>query len=628
MNGFNYHEAMTMPRSTRLLTTPHTPQPLRPTGAGARKAFPSASGWLACCALPLALVASPAWAQLRSAPPAAALTSALKAPATASRAEILYLALVAEMQVRADAAGVGYSLMLEAARKSDDPELFRRAVNIALQSRSGSAAIDAAQAWASALPDSAEPHRVLLQMLISMDRMEDSATSLEKMLALTPADERSELLDLVGQVFARAKDVAQAATLLQAKLRPWLADTTTAASAYTAVARVQLAADMAVASRSSLAEALTHKPATPAPGMLAADWLDQTPPMDEAALRQYMDRYPHLHLVRMAYARYLLRASRWQDSEVQLKHLTASDQADLPEAWVILGALQLQLDRHTEAEASFKTYLARMGSSSEDRADAHVRGTTQAYLSLAHIAEKTQRFEEARAWLDRVDATPDDAMRIQTLRASLLAREGKLPEARALVQSTPENRPGDALAKLKAEASLLKEFEQTADAYTVLNQASALAPDDQDLVYERAMLAEKLGQTVEMERLLRSIIQAQPDNYNALNALGYSLADRNERLPEAKALIVKALSLAPDDAFITDSLGWVLFRMGQSKEALVLLKKAFSVRQDVEIAVHLGEVLWVLGDKEAAIGYFKQAQTMQPGNALLKSTLLRLKIKL
>jgi tetratricopeptide (TPR) repeat protein len=162
----------------------------------------------------------------------------------------------------------------------------------------------------------------------------------------------------------------------------------------------------------------------------------------------------------------------------------------------------------------------------------------------------------------------------------------------------------------------------------VLNQASLLAPEDFDLVYERAMLAEKLGHTVEMERLLRSIIQAQPDNYNALNALGYSLADRNERLPEAKALIDKALSLAPDDAFITDSLGWVLFRMGQVNEAAALLKKAFGIRQDVEIAVHLGEVLWTLGDKDAAMGYFKQAQTMQPGNELLKSTLLRLNIKL
>jgi tetratricopeptide (TPR) repeat protein len=540
----------------------------------------------------------------------------------------MYLALVAEMQVRAGEAGVGYSLMLEAARKSDDPELFRRAVNIALQSRSGSAAVDAADAWASELPTSAEPHRVLVQMLISMDRIEDSAISLEKMLDLTPANERSELLDLVGQVYARAKDTALAATVLAAKLRPWLTDTSSASSAYAAMARVQAAAGMVESARTSLADALKQIPSTPAAGVLAADWLDQTPPTDELTLRQYIERNPDLRLVRMAYARFLLRANRWQDSEAQLKALTASPQADIPEAWVILGALQLQLDRPAEAETSFKTFLSRISSAqAEAGSEAHSRGKTQAYLSLAHIAERAKRLDEARAWLDQVD-TAEDALRIQTLRAALLAREGKLPEARTLIQSTPESQPGDALAKLKAEAQLLKEAGQTAEAYAVLNQASMQAPEDFDLVYERAMLAEKLGKTAEMERLLRSIIQAQPDNHNALNALGYSLADRNERLPEAKALIDKALSLAPDDAFITDSLGWVLFRMGQVKEAAALLKKAFGIRQDVEIAVHLGEVLWTLGNKDAAIGYFKQAQTLQPGNELLKSTLLRLNIKL
>lgn len=583
--------------------------------------------FVASLMLPLALTTSPAWAQLRNPSQALQVTSVHKANPAASSAEIMYLVMLGEMQVRAGEAGVGYALMLEAARKSDDPELFRRAVNIALESRSGTAAVDAAQAWASALPASAEPHRVLIQMLISMGQIEDSAASLEKMLELTPASERDELIDVVGQVYARAKDTALAATVVSAKLRPWLVDPATASSAYAAVARVQFAADMSAQSRASLSEALTHTPSTPAAGMLAADWLDQATPADEAALRQYIDRYPALYLVRMAYARYLLRASRWQDSEAQLLRLTSSPQADLPEAWLILGALQLQLDRPDEAEISFKTFLSRVGTSADAEPDTHARGKTQAYLSLAHIAERSQRLDEARTWLDRAD-TPDDAMRIQALRASLLAREGKLQEARALIQATPERLPGDALAKLKAEAQLLKEAAQTADAYAVLNQASALAPDDLDLVYERAMLAEKLGHSADMEKLLRSVIQAQPNNHNALNALGYALADRNERLPEAKALIDKALSLAPDDPFITDSLGWVLFRMGNVPKAAAVLRQAFDARQDVEIAVHLGEVLWSMGDKAAAIGVFKQARTLQPDNELLKSTLLRLQVKL
>ena len=620
---------MTTQRDARPISIP----PSQPTAWVAPKQ-PHSKRWrqlraVTSLLLPFVLAtALPAWAQLRAPSPASPPGSAQRTHPAASSAEIMYLVLLGEMQLRAGEAGVGYSLMLEAARKSDDAELFRRAVNIALQSRAGSTAVDTAHAWAAALPESAEPHRVLIQMLISMDRIEDSASSLEKMLELTPANERNELLDLVGQVYARAKTVVQAATVVSAKLRPWQADPATASSAYAAVARVQFAADMSAQSRASLAEALKHKPSTPVAGMLAADWLDQAQPGDEPTLLEYIERHPELPLVRMAYTRYLLRANRLQDSEVQLRMLTSTPTTALPEAWLILGALQLQLNRADEAETSFKTFLAGVDSdntSTHTEPDAHARGKTQAYLSLAHIAERTQRLTEARAWLDRVDTT-DNALRIQTLRASLLAREGKLQEARALIQATPELQPNDALAKLKAEAQLLKEVAQPTDAYAVLNQASTLAPDDFDLIYERAMLAEKLGLTADMEKLLRSIISAQPDNHNALNALGYALADRNERLSEAKALIDKAHALAPDDPFITDSLGWVLFRMGDTTQAITLLKKAFEIRQDVEIAVHLGEVLWTQGNKEAARGYFRQAQSMQPDNELLKSTLTRLQV--
>lgn len=579
--------------------------------------------------LPMALFCTPVWAQLRQPSQAGDGSPVQRARAAASTAEIMYLVTLGEMQVRAGEAGTGYALILEAAMKSGDPALFRRAVNIALESRSGSTAAEAANAWANALPTSPEPHRVLIQMLIGMDRVEDSASSLERMLVLTPTSERSELIDLVGQVYAQAKDAALAATVVSAKLRPWVLDPTTASSAHAAVARVQHAAGMPAQAGTSLSEALSQVPATPAAGLLAVEWIEHVTLGNEAALRQYIERHPALVDVRMAYVRFLLRASRWQDSEAQLVYLTSNtQQPPLPDAWLMLGALHLQLNRTGEAETSFKTYLSliEQDASAGAASNRHARGKRQAYLSLAHIAERGQRLDDARNWLDQVDET-DDALRIQTLRASLLAREGKLPEARLLIQNTPERLPGDALAKLKAEASLVKDAGLTADAYALLNRASALAPDDADLTYERALLAEKLGDTAEMERLLRSIIQAQPDNHNALNALGYSLADRNERLPEAKALIDKALSLAPDDPFITDSLGWVLFRMGNAKEAAVLLKKAFDTRPDVEIAVHLAEVLWTLGDRQAAMGYFNQARTLQPDSELLKSTLLRLQVK-
>lgn len=576
----------------------------------------------------MACLSTASWAQLRAPAASTAQSTSLRVQTSASEAEILYLALLSELQLRAGEAGAAYSLMLEAARKSDNSDIFRRAIQIALQARSGPSAIEAAQAWAQAIPASPDPHRVLVQILIGMDRLEESAQNLEKLIELTSPDDRNELLDAIGHTYARAKDSSVAATVLGAKLRPWQQEEATASSAYTALARVQAAANMKAASRASLTEALRHTPRTPAAGILSAEWLDSSGSDDEANLKRYLDLHPALHPVRLAYARYLLRQSRWADGEGQLKLLTAIQPTPLPEAWVLLGSVQMQLGRLAEAESSFKTFLAQLeAQNNPDSPEAgHARSKTQAMLSLAHIAEMGKRLTEARAWLDKID-TAEDPLRIQSLRASLLAREGKLQEGRLLLQNLPEGAHVDALAKLKAEAQLLKDNGVMDEALTVLDRASAMAPDDVDLVYERAMLLEKLGQFDAMETLLRSIIQRQPEHYNALNALGYSLADRNVRLAEAKALIEKALSLAPGDPFITDSLGWVLFRLGRPTEAIAYLRKAFDARPDVEIAVHLGEVLWTLGDKADAMHYFKRAREIQPQSDVLDATLKRLNIK-
>jgi Flp pilus assembly protein TadD len=134
-----------------------------------------------------------------------------------------------------------------------------------------------------------------------------------------------------------------------------------------------------------------------------------------------------------------------------------------------------------------------------------------------------------------------------------------------------------------------------------------------------------VGKTDEMEALLRKIMAAKPDYHHAYNALGYSLADRNMRLPEARQLITKALVLAPNDPFIMDSLAWVEFRAGNSVEALRLLSAAFKARPDAEIAAHLGEVLWSTGQRDQASAIWKEGVTLNPGNETLLETMRRLR---
>ncbi|HMW21886.1 MAG TPA: tetratricopeptide repeat protein, partial [Burkholderiaceae bacterium] len=254
---------------------------------------------------------------------------------------------------------------------------------------------------------------------------------------------------------------------------------------------------------------------------------------------------------------------------------------------------------------------------------------SQAYLMLAQASEQLKDYRAALDWLDKAaDAQPSASASVLLRRASLLQRQGKLDEARALVQTLPEGNAEELRAKVMGEAQLLREAQRWQAAYDVLNAANARLPGDPDLLYEQALVAEKLRRFDEMEQLLRRVIELKPDQQHAYNALGYSLADRGLRLAEARELVAKALALAPGDPFITDSMGWVEFRSGNRAAALKLLREAYERRPDVEIAAHLGEVLWVDGQRDAARQVWRAGQLRDAGNDVLTETLTRLKVRL
>ena len=172
-----------------------------------------------------------------------------------------------------------------------------------------------------------------------------------------------------------------------------------------------------------------------------------------------------------------------------------------------------------------------------------------------------------------------------------------------------------------AEAQLLREAGRKDDGYAVLTAALAKHPDDPELLYETALTAERQNQPEVMEKHLRHLLKLKPDHAHALNALGYSLADRNIRLDEANDLVTRAVALAPGDPFIMDSLGWVQFRQGKLAEALKTLEKAYAIKADPEIAAHLGEVLWTLGRKEDAARLLGEAAKKNPDNDVLAAAL-------
>ncbi len=429
-------------------------------------------------------------------------------------------------------------------------------------------------------------------------------------------------MSLIPRNYSRVSDKKLAAAVVEQALAEYLRQPDTAGAAWTAVGRMRMAAGDRTAAIDAAQRAQAASPGAEGPVLLALELMDPKEPQAEALVQRYMAANP-LPELRMAYARELLEAQRYKEAAQQLEAVTR-DKPEYPEAWLVQGTLQLQDNRDDAAEASIKRYLELV--QSQGKADDKSRGLAQAYLSLSRIAERRKDLAQAAAWLDRIE-NPQDLVAAQQRRASIMARQGKLEEARELLRALPERNPADARTKLMAEVQLLRDTKHWREAYELLGQAAAKPPLDADLLYEQAMVAEKMGNLAAMERLLRQVIAAKPDYHHAYNALGYSLADRNMRLPEAKELIKKALTFAPDDPFISDSLGWVEFRLGNLGEALRILDTAYQTRPDADIAAHLGEVLWSLGQRERAQAIWKEGLLLNAENETLQETLERLRVK-
>jgi tetratricopeptide (TPR) repeat protein len=537
-------------------------------------------------------------------------------------AQTFYQVLLGELNAQSSDPGTGFAFILDAARRTNDAKLYQRAVSIAFAGRSGDGALQAARAWQQAQPQSREANRNALQILIALNRPAEANSSLRAEIDLAPVAERNAILSQVPRIYARATEKALVAKEVEQALGDYLTQQDTAAAAWTAVGRLRMAAGQQAGALAAAVKAQGFEATAIGPALLALDLLVAKYSAAESVVNTYLQGKPAVEF-RMAMARYLLNEQRYTESARQLVAIT-QERPEFAEAWLVLGTLQVQDRQYDAAEKSLKQFIDLAPSLTPQ--DARQRSLAQAYLSMAQIAEKRKDFAGAEAWLARI--TDGQAlMSAQTRRASLMARQGKVAEARALIKAIPERAPEDARNKLLAEVQLLRDLKLNQPAFELLSQALIAAPTDIDLLYDHAMLAEKAGRLDVMEQSLRQLIAAKPDYHHAYNALGYSFADRNVRLPEAKALIQKALSLVPNDPYIQDSLGWVEFRLGDYSQAMVILDAAYKARPDPEIAAHLGEVLWTLGLHDRAHAIWNEGLLISPDNETLLGTLKRIGIK-
>ena len=559
-------------------------------------------------------------------------------------AQLFFQLLLGEIELRDGQVGPAYQRMLEAAKSGKDEQLFRRATEIALQGRAGDQALAAVVAWRQTLPESADALRYQIQLLVALNRMAEVDEPLTALLRRTPRAGLPLLIEALPRILARAADRNATAALIERVVRPYADASDTQAAAFVASGRAWLAAGDTAKALAFARRAGDADPGSEGAALLALDLLPGTPDAEAIVKRQLAAR-PNSPTVRLLYVRTLATSQRLGEAATEIEVLTRAD-PNLAPPWLTLGALQLEMHRPREATEALRNYVrlveggapvnfgtaasAPQGQGDSDEDDTPPNASTaltQAFLLLAQAAEQQQDFAGAERWLARVDS-PQRALEVQSRRASLLARQGKIKEARELIRRVPEQSAGDARAKLLAETELLRDRKMYAEAEQVMAQANKQFPDDTDLLYEQAMLNEKLDRLDAMERLLRRVIALKADHPHAYNALGYSLAERKVRLPEARALIKKALDLSPGEPSITDSMGWVEYRLGNKDEAIRLLRGAYQARPDPEIAAHLGEVLWSAGQPEEARRVFREARSRDAQNDVLRETLARLRVDL
>jgi tetratricopeptide (TPR) repeat protein len=526
--------------------------------------------------------------------PAAGSTSA------SSNEDNLYKLLVAEIAGRRGRMDLSLENYLEVARETRDPAVAERAVRIAVFARDQEGGLEAASLWTEIAPDSTDARQVYAALLMRAGEID---TAVRQLSAAIPhfSGGDAEAYARIGDMLARERDKSVAVQVMGRLVGPY-PDNLYAQSAFAQLLGRAGQTDRAL---EVYEKVLALDPDDQQTLIIYARLLQRQGKTDSAlgVLSGALERRPDADRVRLTYARLLVDTKQYDEALDQFARLSkrAPDNADVRYAY---GLLLLQTNHTQEAEVQFKELIARR------------ERMPVAYYYLGQIAESREDIEAALSAYRKV-SDGEHRLNAQIRAAVLLAESGRLVQARAHLHGLRADNSQQAIRIYRAEAEILTKRKDLAAAMEVYNGALADYPQDTDLLYSRAMLAEKMDNLDLLERDLRAILAREPNNADALNALGYTLADRTDRYAEAYELVKRAYELKPDDHYVIDSMGWTLYRMGRHQEALMHLRRAMELNGDPEIAAHLGEVLWMTGDKEGAMEIWDTALQSTPDDPRL-----------
>jgi tetratricopeptide (TPR) repeat protein len=520
----------------------------------------------------------------------------------------LYELLLAEIALQRGEAGLAAQTYLQLARRTLDARVARRAVEVANGAKMADAAIEAAKLWHTLEPASPQALQITAALLVSAKRVDEAEPYLHKLLSAEGVNAENGFLQL-NRLLAGNPDKAANLRVVRnlSALQPKLP------AAHFAIAQAALAAGEEPLALVAIREALALRPDWELAAIFEAQVLQKRSSADAVrSLEAFLGKNPEARDARLGYARALVLDKRYPEARKQFEALLAMNPGNTDVIYAV-GLLAYQLKDFQTAEENMKRLLALP-----------YRDQNGVRYLLGQIAEDQKAWPRAIEWYKQIQ-DGDHALPARMRTAGAMAKQGKVDEAREYLKRIEVSGPTEQVQLLVAEAQLLREANRHGDAYEMLGQALQKAPDQPELLYDYALTAEKLERYDVAEENLRKLIQVKPDHAHAYNALGYSFADRNTRLPEARKLIERALELAPEDYFILDSLGWVLYREGDLAGAVRELRRAYAGRPDAEIGAHLGEVLWMMGERGEAERIWKESLDASPDNETLQKTIKRLK---
>jgi tetratricopeptide (TPR) repeat protein len=518
--------------------------------------------------------------------------------------EVLYEYLLAEMAIHRKEYNLAARAYVDLARKTRDPRIARRATDIAVYARQAALAVEAATIWLQAEPDSIPARQTLASILIGSGALQDVRPHLEMLLASDPQRTAQVFLQM-NAMLARHTDKAAVAQLVHelALLHPRLPE------AHLAAAQAHWNANQPESALAAAKQALELRSDWELAALFQAQMLQRRSAAESIEFsREYLQAHPAAKDVRMNLARMYAAEHRTDDARREIDTLVAAHPQN-PEVALSAGLLGVQLADWTLAEQHLKRALAL-----------NANGADTVRFYLGQVSEERKQPDEALRWYREV-AGGEQYIPAQGRIAGILTKQGKLDEARALLHSIQPQTLQQRVHLTQAEAAILREAAAYKEAFDLLEQALVKMPNVPDLLYDHAMAAEKVDRLDVLEANLRKLIELRPDHAHAYNALGYTLADRTDRLQEAHDLIGQALKLSPEDPFIQDSMGWVLYRLGRIDEGRAYLEKAFKRRPDPEIAAHLGEVLWAQGQRDEARRVWQSTLQEHPGNETLQAVI-------